>query len=328
MDHDPQRSFGQRWLVLGMISLATSLLLTVALALLNLRGTASASQPTERPAATRSSGTTLVTIGGLARTPTPAAGSAPASAQPPQTAPEPARPIMAMRPDTTESRPVEPVAPSTSGGDGAALPSIAAAPRAPEAATSDQNLAAIEATGATSIAPAPPARTSQAGPPATAAASPTPTIGYTPMAAPPTSTPTGVATATPPPTQTPAPTATLDAPPSISVQLSDNRVDKGSKVTIAVAATDDRGLDWISWKSLDDSEDPELGSEHRSDCREGPRCTEIWTVTPKQAGTYRLRATARDLDGQRDTATVELRVRETTPPTRTPTAGLPPTRAR
>ena len=49
------------------------------------------------------------------------------------------------------------------------------------------------------------------------------------------------------------------------------------------------------------------------------KSAEIWTVTPSLAGTFRLQAVARDVDGRRSTTTVELRVRDASPPARTPT---------
>ena len=70
-------SFPRRWVVLGAIGLATSVLLTVGIALLGVRGVASANGSPTTPTPTRAVAQTLFReIGGAFRTPTPGPGGA------------------------------------------------------------------------------------------------------------------------------------------------------------------------------------------------------------------------------------------------------------
>ncbi len=156
----------------------------------------------------------------------------------------------------------------------------------------------------------------------------------TPIVVPPT---VGPGTATP--TPTPA-----DQLPAVTIQVDDNRIDPGEQIRVTVIASDDQGLDWIRWEGIlaDDGQDngngngndngnnngngndnveddPELATR-TFDCDGQRQCANIWTVRPTVSGDYLLRARAQDTADQRsEWVSVDLRVREGTPPNPTNT---------
>lgn len=136
------------------------------------------------------------------------------------------------------------------------------------------------------------------------------------------------------PTQTPAPTVSGDALPTVSIQLSDTRIDPGDSVDVTVIARDDRGVDWIEWREVEDDAsndnsdtdfDPILRERRRFDCDDQRDCANVWRVNPSRSGTHVLEGRARDTAGQMAVvARVELRIREGSA-TSTPTTTATPT---
>lgn len=289
--------------------MATSFLLTVGVAIFGYRGNvASADQRGSPPAApaapaSRSNGLTLVReIGGPARTATPAPGSNTAATI--QTNEEP-RPLLRLQVDASAGAPPPIESASESEVAGAAPPPISR----PASASSSSSQSRV-------VAPNSPPPTPESPP------SPTPTGTPLPTAIPqmmPTSLPsaTPVATKTSP---TPTPTATGNTAPTVTLRLSDARVDSGDSVSITVIALDDKGVDWIAWEATGSGERA-LDREHRHECDRRSPCAQTWTVHPNQDGLHTIVARARDADGLRsDTASAQLRVRDRPAPTRTPTA--------
>ena len=90
--------------------------------------------------------------------------------------------------------------------------------------------------------------------------------------------PTPPAAAQPAPTPTPAPD---DARPTVTLQVSDDRIDPGEEITITVIARDDKRLDWIEWEGEGVAnggvtpEDPELARERRFDCERRAECANV-----------------------------------------------------
>ncbi|MCC6174279.1 MAG: hypothetical protein IT305_03150 [Chloroflexi bacterium] len=164
------------------------------------------------------------------------------------------------------------------------------------------------------------------------------TVGLVPTPLPPL---TPGATATPTPT---GPTATpTSTAPNVVIQVDDDRIDPGQKISITVIASDDVGLDWIEWEGVDANNDnnnnngngndnntngngndntaadPALARQ-RFDCDDQKQCANVWTVTPTISGDYHLRGRARNVKGVRsDWVSTSLRVRAGQPPNPTNT---------
>jgi hypothetical protein len=140
------------------------------------------------------------------------------------------------------------------------------------------------------------------------------------------------------PTNTPGPTVSGDALPTVSIQLSDTRIDPNDSVAVTVIGQDDKGLDWIEWREVEDDTDndnededfdPVLRERHRWDCDNQTACAHDWTVTATVPGDHLLEAHARDSAGQMAVVNqMTLRVRgatTTSTPTVTPTVTITPT---
>jgi hypothetical protein len=131
------------------------------------------------------------------------------------------------------------------------------------------------------------------------------------------------------PTNTPAPTVPGDALPTVSIQLDDDRIDPGDSLTVTVIGRDDKGVDWIEWREVEDdanndNDDPDFDSvlreRHRFDCDNQLECAQVWTVSPTVTGDHVLEARARDSAEQMAVvARVTVRVRQGDA-TATPTA--------
>jgi len=109
------------------------------------------------------------------------------------------------------------------------------------------------------------------------------------------------------PTSTPAPTVSGDALPTVSIQVDDDRIDPGETMTFTIIARDDKGLDWIEWREVEDDAnndnddpdfDPVLRERHRFDCDNQVECAQVWRVSPTVAGDHVIEARARDNAGQ------------------------------
>jgi hypothetical protein len=131
------------------------------------------------------------------------------------------------------------------------------------------------------------------------------------------------------PTNTPVPTVPGDALPTVSIQIDDDRVDPNDTFTVRVLARDDKGVDWIEWREVEDDAnndnddpdfDPILRERHRFDCDGGLECFQIWEVSATVPGDHILEARARDTAEQMSVvAQVTVRVRQGEPtPTSTP----------
>lgn len=315
-------TFSRRWLLLSLIGMFTSFLLTIGIAAFGMRGTAQADQ---RPSNQQSSpanrvpgGTFFIKeIGGLSRTPTPAAGTAPTlhlTEEPfrpllrtaPAGAPamQPTEPPPAPEPEPSDVRPAAPVPPARS----------ASTARAP--VTTDTEASAWTPT---TNPTAPPTSATTATPvPAVLVAGPTATVIPTSIP-----TPTTAATATATATKTPV---RSNDPPRAAIHLSESKVEAGDAVTITVSGQDERGLDWIVWES--DSGDKALEDEHRHDCDGKTTCIQSWTVRVTRLGTHTIEARARGESGLRsETEEAYLRVRERAAPTAVPTSTSTPSSA-
>jgi len=141
------------------------------------------------------------------------------------------------------------------------------------------------------------------------------------------------------PTSTPAPTVSGDALPTVSIQTDDDRVDPGDSINITVIGRDDKGLEWIEWREVEDDSnndnsdpdfDPILRERHRFDCDNQTECAQVWTVAPTVPGDHVLEARARDSVEQMATVMrITIRVREsgattTVTATASPTASPSP----
>jgi hypothetical protein len=131
------------------------------------------------------------------------------------------------------------------------------------------------------------------------------------------------------PTNTPVPTVPGDALPTISIQVDDDRIDPGETMTFTLIGRDDKGLDWIEWREVEDDAtndnddpdfDPVLRERHRFDCDNQLECAQVWTVSPTVPGDHVIEARARDNAGQMAlVARNTVRIREGDPtPTNTP----------
>jgi hypothetical protein len=293
-----------RWLVLGAASLGTSLLLAGGVAAFSMRGVASADRVIERPTP-RPTGVTMVReIGGQPRPPTPTVGVAVAENNP-------------------SSEPARAAAPA--GGRETAVNQQQAAPppATPIPAAPDSVPPAPAASGPSF------ARRGVAGEPTSQGTPAARGVGATPTATPnlaliflptygPTATPQPVLIAAP--TSEPTATALPDGVPRVGIRISDSSINRGDQLSVSVTASDDVGLDWISWEGLD-TDDWQLDGEHRTDCRGKTACSNLWTLTTSRAGRQTLQATARDTAGQKASTQIEVRVRDlpTPTPTKTPT---------
>jgi hypothetical protein len=133
----------------------------------------------------------------------------------------------------------------------------------------------------------------------------------------------------PPTGATATPTPSGDPLPTVSMQLSDTRVDPNDSVTVTVIGQDDKGLEYIEWRETSNSalndndssdDDPELHERHRFNCDNQTQCANVWTVTVTVPGDHVLEATARDNAGQLALVSqVTLRVRGGPTPTASPT---------
>jgi hypothetical protein len=123
--------------------------------------------------------------------------------------------------------------------------------------------------------------------------------------------------------------------PTVTMQLSDDRVDPGDTIALTLISSDPRGLDWIEWRG-DNTKDPELDQSHRFDCDGQTQCANVWNVTVTRSGRQTLQARAQTTDGVRsDWQPMDLLVREAsatpapsatpaTTPTTAPTATRTP----
>lgn len=312
-------TFSRRWLLLSVIGMLTSFLLTIGIAALGMRGTASADQRPNGPAnnaLSRVPGGVLFIkeIGGPARTATPTVGTAPTL----HLTEEPFRPLMRTVPDgsqppeTAESPPLPAAEPRESR---APANRPASNDRAP--ATTGNAASSWAPTTSPTAQPEPVNAATATPVPALAAWAPTATV--VPTAAPPTATATVTAT----PTKTPA---RADEPPRVSILLSDSKIDSGDTVTITVSARDDGGLDWIAWEA--NSGERALDRENRADCDDRTTCVQSWTVRVNRVGTHTIEARARGTSGLRsEEDEAYLKVRERATPTATPTGTATPTSA-
>ncbi|HYU18610.1 MAG TPA: hypothetical protein VEQ11_07925 [Chloroflexota bacterium] len=124
----------------------------------------------------------------------------------------------------------------------------------------------------------------------------------------------------PPPGQPGTPTATQlpgDMPPTVTIQVDDSTIDPGTKITITVIGTDDKGLKRIEVIG-DNTGDKDLDGRLSFDCDNQTQCAHDFSATPTNSGRRTLTARAVDTTDQRTEATLEIRVREGT--TGTPTA--------
>jgi hypothetical protein len=315
-----EQSFPRRWIVLGAIGLATSVLLTVGIALLGMRGVASANGMPATPTPGRAAAPMLIReIGGPARTPTPGPGGAVAPTLPFDN--EPARAML---------RPADPGT--------APAPAAAAATSLPTTGSLDVPPPTVPPFADRLLPPPalPPAPVLAAGgeggqPPAvvtaTATALPPPT--YPPFFRP----PAAAVTATAVPAVMPTLTTDTDDLPTVSLVVSDHAIDIGDSVMITVMGSDDRGLSYISWEGIDVT-DPAFDKETRNNCGSQRQCARSWSVTATRGGTQTLQARARDSSGQLSRpVSVDIKVRglqPTSTPTDAPTArptatAVPPT---
>jgi hypothetical protein len=336
-------TFSRRWLLLSVIGMLTSFLLTIGVAAFGFRGVASADQraakPTVSTEARASNGTFLIReIGGNpARTATATVGTAPTIRQ----TDEPLRVAQRVVQDPGGSEP--PVNEPTSSEPEPTLPQPPAAPpiAAPSRSMSQPEppparMTSPSNTGTSNtVANASPTRVPD--PPANTisepmlTSTPVPRLGGTVT----TAAYAGSTPEPPKPTQTPQSTATVKAtatapsqPPTVTIQISDSRIESGDSVTVTVYASDDEGLDWIDWEGVDTGERA-LDRESRYDCDGRTTCVQSWTVTVSRTGTHTLQARARDSKGNKSgIATTELRVRTAPPPTptRVPVITAIPTR--
>jgi hypothetical protein len=140
------------------------------------------------------------------------------------------------------------------------------------------------------------------------------------------------------PTNTPAPTVSGDALPTVSIQVDDDRLNPGQSLTVTLIGRDDKGLDWIEWREVEDdsnndNDDPDFDSvlreRHRFGCDNQVECAQVWTVSPSVPGDHVLEARARDTAGQMAVVSrVTVRVRQgdaTATPTVSPTVTSTPT---
>jgi hypothetical protein len=126
----------------------------------------------------------------------------------------------------------------------------------------------------------------------------------------PTVTPTpSTPTPTPGPgTPTATPTA-VSSVPDVHVTLSKDTINLGETIQISVIANHNKGLDWIAWQG-DNTGDPELDDEIRSDCNNKSPCAFTWTVKPTKRGSFDIRGRAKEEGGARsEWVRTELRVR-------------------
>jgi hypothetical protein len=129
------------------------------------------------------------------------------------------------------------------------------------------------------------------------------------------------------------PTVPGDALPTISINLDDDRIDPGESVTFTLIGRDDKGVDWIEWREVEDDAtndnddpdfDPVLRERHRFDCDNQLECAQVWTVAPTVPGDHVIEARARDNAEQMAVvAQVTIRVRQGEA-TATPTATSTP----
>jgi hypothetical protein len=143
------------------------------------------------------------------------------------------------------------------------------------------------------------------------------------------------------PTQTP--TATPVGAPEISTfRVDDDRIDPNDTIQVTIVARDSDGVDWIQFEgepeentsdngndNEDAPDDPALArQEHNCDDDE-TECVWQFDVRPTLSGDYKLRARARDVNGNRGEWTeIDLTVREgnaTATPTATGAATATPT---
>ena len=120
----------------------------------------------------------------------------------------------------------------------------------------------------------------------------------------------------------------------MSIQVDDDRVEAGQKISITLIAEDNHGVQWIEWEGTvlgegdNDNKavgDPEMDGSHRHDCDGNKQCAFVWSVTPTKVGDYAIRARARDDNGTRSEWTsIDFRVRQSAAPRATAT--VTPTR--
>jgi len=109
-----------------------------------------------------------------------------------------------------------------------------------------------------------------------------------------------------------------------------------------VIGRDDKGLDWIEWREIEDDSnndnsdvdfDPVLREQHRFGCDNQTECAQVWNVKATVPGDHLLEARARDSAEQMSTVTtsarITIRVREgaattTVTATASPTASPSP----
>jgi len=137
----------------------------------------------------------------------------------------------------------------------------------------------------------------------------------------------GAATATP---------TVVAGGPSVTVQLSDARIDPGQSTDVTVIANYATAIDWIEFDGIasqnnnendnDAAADQQLARQ-RFDCDDRTQCANVWTISPTVSGQYTIRARSRGVDQIRsEWVTVNLRVNggsATATPTATHTPAPP-----
>ncbi|MFN0071237.1 MAG: hypothetical protein ACKVVP_07075 [Chloroflexota bacterium] len=313
-------TFSRRWLLLSVIGMLTSFLLTIGVAAFGFRGVASADQKPVRPQASaesRPSNSTFLVreIGGNpARTPTATVGTAPTIRE----TDEPLRAVLrfiqdpgaAMQSAPEPTPEPEPPLPPYAGGRQTSLPEPTARPNVPfnSGGATKTPVPAYEVNG-------PPVPTSTPVPRLSAAATSPAVTQPSPTSEPlrPTATATPQATV-----RSGTATPSTAQAPTVSLQVSETRIDSGEMITVTVYATDDEGLDWISWEGVDAGERA-LDRENRFECGGKKTCMQSWQVRVVRTGTHTIQARSRDSKGLKsEPAFAELRVRTTAPPTVTP----------
>jgi hypothetical protein len=325
-------TFSRRWLLLSVIGMLTSFLLTMGVAAFGFRGVASADQRAAKPTVSAevraSSGTFLIReIGGNpGRTPTATVGTAPTIRQTDEPLQLAQRFIVNPEPTLVEQRPSEPTPePEPEFSPPPVSAPVRQASQTEPAARMTSPASAVTNPAPTK-APVPPsqiieaAATSTPVPRMANVSIPSPAASAT--AEPPRATSTAQPTATVLSTSTARAMAVKDQIPTVSIQLSDSKVEVGDTITVVVYGNDDEGLDWISWEG-EDSGERALDRENRFDCNGRTSCAQSWTVRVSRTGSHTIQARAKDNDGLKSQpAYAELRVKTaaTVTPTRTPAA--------
>jgi hypothetical protein len=127
------------------------------------------------------------------------------------------------------------------------------------------------------------------------------------------------------PAPTPTPTPMPESPPEISIRLSDDRVDNGETFTVRLESSSSVGIDRMWWWATS-TDDDDLRDTHSDNCRSASPCRQSWDVSTTDDGDITFHAKSRDMNGvESEEVTREIRVREPSEPTATPTPTQTPT---